>query len=335
MVQEFAVDGLYSNEEISTSLNISNAAGVRVSVVEDAVMRAAIMTAPPTIRRVGVENPYHDRIESNILTYTAAGKTGDQTLSGINKRIPEQLASNYPIYGFEIVADRRNKAHGPKRWKFLGLLEFVRNYPDKQIDIDGQLRNVWVFEFRIHKEPHVIPVSFDAQISSDLLTQSRKTNSYSEDDTAIVMSDDSQDKHFAQVEAVRSKLLNLEPRGFELIIRDLMIHSGFENVHVTQYSQDGGIDVNATAGLRMWPVQNMLIQVQAKRWLHTVGRKEVAELRGSLQPYARGAVISTGHFSKAAMKESVEIGKNPIVLIDGFQLSKIVLFLNYGEKLPS
>jgi len=47
MVQEFVVDSLYSNEEISTSLNISNAAGVRVSVVQDTVMRAAIMTAPP------------------------------------------------------------------------------------------------------------------------------------------------------------------------------------------------------------------------------------------------------------------------------------------------
>jgi len=215
----------------------------------------------------------------------------------------------------------------------LGLLEFVRNYPDKQIDVDGHLRNVWVFEFRIHKEPHVIPIKCDAQISSDILTQSRKTNSFSADDTSIVTSDESQDGRFAQIEAVRSKLLNLEPRGFELIIRDLLIHSGFEDVHVTQYSQDGGVDVNATAGLRMWPVQNMLIQVQAKRWLHTVGRKEVAELRGSLQPYARGAVVSTGHFSKAAMKESTATGKNPIVLVDGFQLSKIVLFLNYDEKI--
>jgi restriction system protein len=65
--------------------------------------------------------------------------------------------------------------------------------------------------------------------------------------------------------------------------------------------------------------------VQAKRWLHSVGRKEVAELRGSLRPFARGVVLTTSHFSKAAINEACEQGKNPIALIDGFRLSKVVL----------
>jgi len=67
------------------------------------------------------------------------------------------------------------------------------------------------------------------------------------------------------------------------------------------------------------------IVLQAKRWLHSVGRKEVAELRGSLQQFARGAVITTGHFSKAAINEASEEGKNPICLVDGFRLSRVVL----------
>ncbi len=54
-------------------------------------------------------------------------------------------------------------------------------------------------------------------------------------------------------------------------------------------------------------------------------RKEVAELRGSLQPFARGAVVTTSHFSKAAISEACEEGKNPITLVDGFRLSKVVL----------
>ena len=53
--------------------------------------------------------------------------------------------------------------------------------------------------------------------------------------------------------------------------------------------------------------------------------KEVAELRGSLQPFARGAVVTTSHFSKAAINEANEEGKNPIALIDGLRLSKVVL----------
>ena len=71
--------------------------------------------------------------------------------------------------------------------------------------------------------------------------------------------------------------------------------------------------------------ENTLVQVQAKRWLHSVGRKEVAELRGSLQQFARGVVITTSHFSKAAISEANEEGKNPIGLIDGYKLSTVVL----------
>jgi len=73
------------------------------------------------------------------------------------------------------------------------------------------------------------------------------------------------------------------------------------------------------AGSRIWIFENSLVQVQAKRWLHSVGRKEVAELRGSLQPFARGAVITTSHFTKAAINEASEEGKNPIALVDGFR----------------
>ena len=117
----------------------------------------------------------------------------------------------------------------------------------------------------------------------------------------------------------------LEPKDFELFIKDLLLHCGFLDVCVTRYSSDGGIDVNARTGVRLWIFENTLVQVQAKRWLHSVGRKEVAELRGSLQPFARGAVVTTGHFSKAAINEACEDGKNPIALVDGFRLSKIVI----------
>lgn len=80
----------------------------------------------------------------------------------------------------------------------------------------------------------------------------------------------------------------------------------------------------------MWAIANTVVQVQAKRWLHSVGRREVAELRGSLQPFARGAVVTTGRFSRAAINEAREEGKNPIVLGDGLRLSQVVL----DERFP-
>ena len=112
---------------------------------------------------------------------------------------------------------------------------------------------------------------------------------------------------------------------FEFFVRDLLVHCGFRDVCVTKFSSDGGIDVNARAGAHIWIFEDTLVQVQAKRWLHSVGRKEVAELRGSMQPFARGAVLTTSHFSRAAIMEANELGKNPIALVDGFRLSKAVL----------
>jgi hypothetical protein len=272
------------------------------------------------------ENPYHDRLESGVLTYTAAGRLGQQTLAGANNRLIEQKTFNFPIHGFVLIASRRDKSVGPKRWRYLGLLEYVRHYPDTQLDADGEIRRVWLFEFTIHHDPEVIPLAIDVVISGQVLGASRlRAAADSDDDEIIDENRHEKIENIERIEHVRSKLLSLEPQNFELFIKELLLHCGFSDVCVTRFSADGGVDVNARTGSRIWVFENTLVQVQAKRWLHSVGRKEVAELRGSLQPFARGAVVTTSHFSKAAINEAGQAGKNPITLVDGFRLSKIVL----------
>jgi hypothetical protein len=328
MIKEFTVGQLYSNEEIFKTVKVANAGGIRLSIQEKAVMRAVIMTSVQDFHITG-ENPYHDRLESDILTYTAAGKIGEQTLAGINNHIIEQKEFNFPIHGFVLIASRRDKSVGPKRWKYLGLLEYLRHYPDTQLDSDGKVRKVWIFEFKIHYEPRTVPINLDGKISNQILIESRKNNIES-DDEIVDESKKESVENLEQIELVRGKLLIMEPKKFEFFIKDLLIHTGFTEVCVTKYSADGGVDVNAKAGGQMWIFESTFVQVQAKRWLHSVGRKEVAELRGSLQPFAKGAVITTSHFSKAALNEANEEGKNPIALIDGFRLSKVIV----DEKFP-
>jgi len=324
MVNELVVGQLYSNEAIITSLNVGNAGGIRLCAPAKNVVRAAIMTAGEGLHGTG-EKPYNDRLESGTLTYTAAGKSGEQTMSGSNRRLIEQRVLNFPLHGFVLTASRRDKAVGAKRWKYLGLLEYLRHYPDIQLDVDGKARKVWLFELRVHEEPQVVSLANDAVISSEVLTTSRSKRADDPDDDEIIREDAQQAGDFERIENIRGKLLSLDPRAFELFIKGLLQHCGFSDVHATRFSADGGVDVNAKAGPRMWALANTLIQVQAKRWLHSVGRKEVAELRGSLQPFARGAVVTTSHFSKAAINEASEEGKNPIVLVDGFKLSQVVL----------
>ena len=328
MTTSFNVDEFYSHEEIYASLGVGNAGGLRISVDEySLVKRMVVFTSAPTARQLK-ENPYHDRVEGDILVYTGTGKEGDQSLSGVNLRIAPQRLELFPIYGFMIMTSRRDRQQGPKRWRFLGMLEYLRHYQDFQIDVRGLVRNTWLFEFRIHCTPQTILVDDDRAISATLLNRESSQGNLLEDDRQVAISacsPESDSVYSVQmIEQIRSRLLRLDPRDFEFVIRDVLLRTNFDDVTVTKYSQDGGIDLNAYPSGRLWPIGGMLVQVQAKRWLHTVGRKDVAELRGSLEPYARGVLVTTSHFSKAATLEAASSGKNPIGLIDGIRFASII-----------
>lgn len=324
----FVSSNFYTHEEIYRALGVGNAGGIRVKTdANGAVERMVILTSVATARVKG-ENPYHDRVEGDVLVYTGAGQEGNQTLAGSNRRIPDQVTEHFPVYCFLLVGNRRDKEIGPKRWRFLGLLQYLRHYKETQIDVRGASREAWVFELRIHSTADSVSPSNDGHLMREFIAN--ETSSSEEDERLIAASSSSGVLPVTVMpdpvvlERVRCRMLSMAPEAFEHLIRDVLVWSGFANVCVTQYSQDGGIDVNAFVGETMWPLKNLLVQLQAKRWLHTVGRKEVAELRGSLQPHARGAVVTTSHFSRAALSEASEAGKQPIVLVDGFEFARVV-----------
>lgn len=93
----FKVGELYSNEEIYTQLSVGNSGGIRVSLGDDKTPRRLVVMTQSHSRQSTSENPYSDRIEGDVLVYTAAGKEGDQALSGVNQRIPQQLKHRFPI----------------------------------------------------------------------------------------------------------------------------------------------------------------------------------------------------------------------------------------------
>ncbi len=329
----FRIGDLYSNDEIRHALAVGNAGGVRISLDgQKAVRRVVVTTSLPSIK-IANENPYHDRIEGDVLVYTGAGREGDQTLGGVNQRLPQQLGADFPIYGFQMIGSRRDPTGDPKRWRFLGLLEYLRHYTEQQIDVGKELRQVWIFEFRILSVPIEIEVANDFPQSQVALSISRQQNAAQPNDRELGTASDSaavrvgDQFDLTELEEVRRRFLSLSPEEFEHGLRNVLVASGFERVSVTKFSQDGGIDLNAYLGSCIWPLAGLHLQVQAKRWLHTVGRKEVAELRGSLQPFARGSVVTTSHFSKAAIQEACEVGKNPIVLVDGHRLAATALAL--------
>src|SRR5262249_32465749 len=121
--------------------------------------------------RVAAENPYHDRVEGDVLIYTGAGLQGHQEPTGLNHRLVEQAQTRFTVWCFRQELSRRDKRTGKKRWRFLGLLLLLRYYQEHQIDSAGSLRVVWVFEFGIAPEPASVDVDRDFAITADLFVQ--------------------------------------------------------------------------------------------------------------------------------------------------------------------
>ncbi len=322
-IESFEIGKRYTHEEVYRSLGVGNAGGIRPSIgSEGELRRLVVMTTAPDARILR-ENPYHDRIEGDVLVYTAAGLEGHQSVAGHNKRLIEQLETPFPIYGFSNVGSRRDMKLGKSRWEFLGLLQYLRHYKELQVDSHNNPREAFVFEMLIHREVATIPVQHGMTLSAELVSKTRADNGVEEGDR-IIAREEPRESGTVSAEPIRRRLLALPPEGFEHLIKKVLELTGFKRVTVTRYSQDGGIDVNAYAMEQIWPVRGLHVQVQAKRWIHTVGRREVAELRGSLAPFARGAIVTTSFFSRAALAESSADGKNPIVLIDGPEFAGMV-----------
>src|SRR2546421_8214945 len=162
MLTEFQVGEKYTNDQIRFALDLENLGGIRPAVDGTKNLRhLAIMTAAHTYYKNVAENPYNDRIENGVLTYTAQGRRGDQEITGRNRRILEQYSSPAPFYCFA--------NEGRQVYTFLGLLELLRNYREQQIDSRKKLRFVWVFEFRIHTEITTVPISLAHQLTATLL----------------------------------------------------------------------------------------------------------------------------------------------------------------------
>lgn len=239
MIKTLQVGKLYSNDEIFRSLKVGNAGGIRLSLMGKTVLRAVVMTSDQNFHGAR-ENPYSDRLESGVLTYTAAGKFGQQTLAGMNSRLIEQKTSNFPIHGFSLIASRRDRSIGPKHWKYLGLLEYLRHYADTQLDADGKIRKVWLFEFKVHHEQGALALEDEAAISKPTLTDSRLQSARRlEDDEIVDETAQERGEETRRIERVRSELLAMEPRNFELFIKHLLVHCGFLDVCVTRFTADG------------------------------------------------------------------------------------------------
>jgi hypothetical protein len=318
----FKVGETYTNDQIRFSLDLENLGGIRPSLDSNGNVRhVAVMTAAEDSGRLLTENPYRDRIEGDILVYTAQGREGNQALAGRNKRLVEQYAVPTPFFGFANI--------GRQTYRFLGLLELLRHYQENQADTKGNLRRVWLFEFKIHEKPEVVPIEDSASISASILAQSRRDDLSGPSEREVAPLPQGPEERAAtapeELEAIRGRLLQFTPYDFERFIRLLMERSGFVRVSVTRASGDGGIDLNAYVEEENEFFAGTHVQAQVKRWRHAVGSPEINNFRGALSTTAKGVFITTSHFTRAALAEARHDSKPSIALVDGDKLAGIIV----------
>ncbi len=133
---------------------------------------------------------------------------------------------------------------------------------------------------------------------------------------------------------LREALGDMHPKAFEHLVGVLLISLGFEDVEVTRYVGDRGIDLRAT--LVVDGITDVQTAIQAKR--HTtgsIGGPVVRELRGGLGPHDRGLIITLSRFSKEARREASEPDRSPISLVDGEGLLELLVQNQIGINATS
>jgi 5-methylcytosine-specific restriction protein A len=86
---------------------------------------------------------YDDRWEEDIFHYTGMGLHGDQNLNyAQNKTLSESNSNNVNLFLFEVFDNGK--------YIFQGRIELVkRPYQEKQEDISGNIRTVWIFPLKL------------------------------------------------------------------------------------------------------------------------------------------------------------------------------------------
>ena len=140
---------------------------------------------------------------------------------------------------------------------------------------------------------------------------------------------DEPNKEVEWQEELLEAILSMSPGGFERLIQRLLRESGFIQVEVTGQSGDGGVDGHGI--LRLNGLLSFQVIFQAKRWKGTVGAGQVRDFRGAMVGRAdKGLLITTGAFTKDAIKEATRDGAPAIDLVDGDQLVEKLKQLSLG-----
>ena len=188
-------------------------------------------------------------------------------------------------------------------------LAWARTYLKKYGVLENSSRGVWALTPKGRQLDQVNPEAVRRFVQN----QQKKVKPTAAEEDELV---DDTDAGTSWRDELLATLLKMQPSAFERLVQRLLRESGFIQVEVTGQSGDGGIDGKGI--MRLGGLLSFHVIFQCKRYQGSVSVSQVRDFRGAMVGRAdKGLLITTGNFTKDAVREATRDGAPAIDLIDG------------------
>ena len=207
-------------------------------------------------------------------------------------------------------------------------LAWARTYLKKYGLIENSSRGVWALVNNDINTDSFSPNTIVKAVRSENREEEKETISQNKSLETVV--EDEPDE-LDWKEKLLKVLQNIAPSAFERLCQRMLRENGFVQVEVTGKSGDGGIDGKGI--VRLNGFLSFHVFFQCKRFKDSVASSYIRDFRGAMQGRAdKGLFITTGKFTRDAIKEASRDGAPPIDLIDGDLLCEKLKEFNLGVK---
>jgi len=206
-------------------------------------------------------------------------------------------------------------------------LAWTRTYLKKYGLLENSSRGVWALTKTSGK-----PISVDpSEVVKKVKDIDKKKKEQEEGVPENEIGESEEIETYQWEKELKEILMRLEPAQFERLSQRILRECGFTQVEVTGKSGDGGIDGKGI--IKIAGLVSFHAMFQCKRYQGSVTPSHIRDFRGALQGRAdKGIFITTGFFSRDAIKEAHRDGAPPIDLIDGDDLLQKMKELSLGVR---
>jgi restriction system protein len=263
---------------------------------------------------------YGDLFNPVIQAIRALGGSG--TLDEINERVIDHL---------QLSPKAIEQMHDPETSNQTEMeyrLAWARTYLKLYGLIENSRRGVWSLTSKADGVSEVDPKEVRRVVQASRHSNRKRKSSDSEEGLDA-LEEEASDGWRKKLFVLLTQQLTAD--GFERLVQRVLRESGFIHVEVTGRTGDGGIDGKGIA--RIHGLMSFHVVFQAKKYQGVVSAGQVRDFRGAMVGRAdKGLFITTGSFTKDAIREATRDGAPPIDLVDGDSLADKLKELSLGVQ---